>query len=156
MNAPTKKRLCWNCEARVSLSEENCTYCGVYLSPATFPGLQQEDDIPAPMYKPEGETSIPKSPYGEMFEEHSSHKSSQTSHQQLPAAPELIFEPLKSVALSLGLLLGGSIFFLFGLILFLFSAEDTFTLQWNASYWYVYLLLSAPMLYFGWLKSHGE
>jgi len=156
MNAPAKKRLCWNCEARVSLSEENCTYCGVYLSPATFPGLQQDEEIPAPMYKPEEETSIPKSPYGEMFEEHSAQKMSHAHHKQLPAAPELIFEPLKSVALSLGMLLGGSVFLMFGLILFLFSAENTFTLQWDATYWYVYLLVSAPMLYFGWLRSRNE
>ncbi len=36
-------------------------------------------------------------------------------------------------------LLGGSVFFLFGLVLWLFSQNGVFTLNWNGDYWYVYL-----------------
>jgi hypothetical protein len=48
------------------------------------------------------------------------------------------------------LLIPGTFFLLFGLVLVLFSKEGLLTLHWNARYWFVYLLLSAPLIYFGW------
>ncbi|CCB87552.1 MULTISPECIES: hypothetical protein [Parachlamydia] len=153
MNATDKKRLCWNCEARVPFSEENCSYCGVYLSPMILPGLTPEDEIPAPLYKPVEDTTIPKSPYGEIFEEQKEeHKESAVTLQKVP---ELIYEPIKTVAIPMGLLLGGSVFFLFGMILFLFASDSFFTLQWNGAYWFIYVLLSLPMLFCGWKKMQN-
>lgn len=151
MSGSTKKRLCWNCEARVSLEEENCTYCGVYLSPASFPGLQHEESIPEPLYKPEAESVIPKSPYGALYEEQIDGKDSEPSLKSTPRS-----EDLRSIAIPFSLLLGGTIFFLFGIILFLFSSHEVFTLQWNASYWYFYLLIAVPLLYFGWQKCQNS
>lgn len=47
------------------------------------------------------------------------------------------------------LLLPGAIFLLFAMILILFSQDGHLSLQWNAKYWFVYLVVSAPMLYIG-------
>lgn len=145
MSGTTKKRLCWNCEARVSLEEENCTYCGVYLSPASFPGLQN-DEIPEPLYKPGIESSIPKSPYEALYTPQNSSDSSTFVKQ----------DDLGSIVFSVSLLLGGGILLLFGIILFVFSSNNLFTLQWNTTYWFVYLFVSLPMLYYGWQKSRNQ
>ena len=37
-----------------------------------------------------------------------------------------------------------------GLILFFFSDQGKLTLEWNSYYWFVYCLLSTPLLMFGW------
>ncbi len=54
------------------------------------------------------------------------------------------------------LLLPGAVFFLFGLALYLFSQEGILTLRWNASYWSYYLVLSLPLLYFGWRQVPSQ
>lgn len=47
-------------------------------------------------------------------------------------------------------LLPGAVFFLFSLVLLLFSQQGVLTLRWSAAYWYVYLGASLPLLYLGW------
>lgn len=58
----------------------------------------------------------------------------------------------KFIALTMGLLMGGSFFLLFSFLLFFFSNNGFFTLIWSDKYWYIYLFVSLPMLYFGWKK----
>ena len=48
------------------------------------------------------------------------------------------------------LLLPGSFFLFFGMILLFFSNDGTLSLEWNAHYWFFYLLLAAPLIYYGW------
>lgn len=50
----------------------------------------------------------------------------------------------------LTMLLLGSTLSVFSLILFLFNQNGVFTLQWNADAWYLYLLVSLPLLWLGW------
>jgi hypothetical protein len=44
----------------------------------------------------------------------------------------------------------GSIFFLFGIVLFLFSQNGTFTLQWQESDALYFLIFAFPLIGFGW------
>lgn len=53
------------------------------------------------------------------------------------------------VAFTMALLMGGTFFLLFGLLLYFFSNNGYFVLRWSDSYWYVYLAVALPMLYFG-------
>ncbi len=53
------------------------------------------------------------------------------------------------VTMTMALLMGGSFFFLFGLLLFFFSNNGYFVLRWSDSYWFLYLFVALPMLYFG-------
>ncbi|MBA3603562.1 MAG: hypothetical protein H0W50_07975 [Parachlamydiaceae bacterium] len=53
------------------------------------------------------------------------------------------------VAMTMALLMGGSFFFLFSLLLFFFSNNGYFVLRWSDSYWFLYLFVALPMLYFG-------
>lgn len=140
MNANNvKTKLCWNCEGRVAFTEENCTYCGVYLSPTPIGNEEEDDDIPPPPYRMDGAREVPPAPY--QTEEIVTAKA-------LPADAE---QGMKTVLMPLSLLLSGSIFFLFGLVLFLFSsANGVFTLQWNGELWSLYFFVGVLMLFFGW------
>lgn len=62
---------------------------------------------------------------------------------------------MESAFKTLLLLLAGMVFFMFGLILFLYSSQPFFTLRWDTSNWIYFLPPSLPMLYFGW-KSVQE
>lgn len=144
MTATPKKKLCWNCEASVALHEENCPYCAVYLGPASVSGDESQNDPLAPPYKiqvmEEEGGELPEAPYAA--------EESEEDEVELEA-----LEPtgdMKEVAIPTSLLLGGTVFFLFGLVLLLFSQDGVFTLRWNSEYWYLYQLAAVPMLYFGW------
>ncbi len=145
MSATQKKKLCWNCEGRVSLEEENCPYCAVYLGPAPDEGVKQ--DVLAPPYRlveteEEESQKAPASPY-EMEEQLA---------QAVQDVPELeeTKNDLKQVIFPVAFLSAGSLFLLFGLILLMFSDQGTLTLSWNAEYWYVYLVFALPALFLGW------
>ncbi len=143
----TKKKLCWNCEGRVPFDEENCTYCGVYLSPISvsgYEGDEQEEQAPTPLYRMESNqehSQEHRAPYQTQSEE---------TTTALPTSDDDL-QQMKTVLTPLSLLLSGSVFFLFGLVLFLFSSENgLFTLQWNATLWPYYFVLGIAMLFFGW------
>lgn len=144
MSTTQKKKLCWNCEGRVSFEEENCPYCSVYLGPTI--DEEGKQDALAPPYQiveDEEEQDIPESPY-------------QLGEEQLEEkAPELdeAASDLRQVVLPMGMLSAGSLFFLFGLMLLIFSDQGgTLTLSWSADYWYIYVLLALPALLFGWVS----
>lgn len=141
-----KKKLCWNCDGNVVRSLSNCPYCGVYIYP-------EEDDEESgsriqsvePPYKPKPlkENEIPQAPYAK-------HINSSTSEESNMQEPVRHRADWKMIVSPLIFLLSGSVFFLFGFLMLLFSSNGLFTLQWNANYWYLYLLVSFPFLYFGW------
>lgn len=147
MNAKQKKKkLCWNCEGNVSIEAENCPYCGVYLSPTG----NAEKDLHSPPYgKTQAETPIevPASPYATQET-----VTTDAAKAELPEKSGESFDLMKNIIQPLLLLLAGSVFFIFGLALLLFSHNGVFTLRWNGSYWFLYLLLGVPMLFFGWLS----
>lgn len=140
MMATPKTKLCWNCEGSAPVEEENCPYCGVYLGPGSE---SDEGDLLAPPYRihdQQTEEDILDSPYAPEEEPEL------RDYEQ----PEEEEGDMQSTITPLLLLLGGAVFLLFGLVLALFSQHGVFTLQWNGEYWYVYLLLAVPMLFFGW------
>ena len=149
MNKSQKKRLCWNCEGSVSVSEETCPFCGVSVIPAFLEGASVEFAPPYSSHD-EKDLAIPKSPFAghEEFEE--------SEHADLKAAKDseegdVNVDEFKRVAIAVTLLLSGSVFFLFSMALGLFSNNSgLLTLQWDGSYWYVYTALALPLLLLGW------
>lgn len=132
MPKAVKKKLCWNCEGGVSFEEENCPFCGVYLSPHGDEGDDEEEsDFFTPPYPTEKEEDTPA---------------------PKPVQKEIVAQEsdLKKVAVPVTLLLSGTVFFLFGLALFLFSRGGLFILRWNGSYWHLYLGFGLAALFFGW------
>lgn len=143
MTTTPKKKLCWNCEGRVSLEEENCPYCAVYLGLAPDENGESKD-VFAPPYRlvETDEENIPASPYVTEKDEET------TTEEKVDFS--VAKADLKEVVLPLSLLSAGSLFLLFGLILLVFSERGVLTLSWNGDYWYFYLAFALPMLFFGW------
>ena len=140
MTKQAKKKLCWSCEGRVTKEAENCPYCGVYLSPNGIDGTSPSTiwDPPYKLSSDEENQTAPSAPYTLPREEN------------MLEAPLDNSSTIKSVLTPLVLLLSGSVFFVFGLILYLFSTNGTLTLRWDASYWYLYIGLAMPLLIYGW------
>lgn len=149
MSAVPQKKLCWNCDGNISKEVNNCPYCGVYThaeeleensswNPSYNPSSNTEE-IPTPIYQIHPETDI------EAVEE--------------PEVPEVIPEyfykqelivQLKKDVFPILFLMMGSIFFLFGMVLFLFSQNGTLTLQWQGSNALYFLIASIPLVGCGW------
>lgn len=145
MNATLKKKLCWNCEGRVGLEEQNCPFCAVYLGPAPNDAGERKDDILAPPYKivdsHESENSLAT--------HYSVNETESVKVAEMPTEVKASSD-IQNVALPITFLSGGLVFLLFGLILYLFSSNGVFTLTWNGSYWYLYFAIAIPLLVFGW------
>lgn len=58
-------------------------------------------------------------------------------------------ESQKGTVLPLLLLLVGTHLFLLGMLILFFSSHGRVVLEWNSQYWFLYLLLGGPLLFFG-------
>lgn len=141
MSAVPKKKLCWQCDGRVDMQEENCPFCGVYLSPV-FSGQDEGKHTLTPPYRlvTTEEETIPKAPYAPSEEV--------TKEEESPLSIES--SSVRQTILTMALLFAGSILLFFGSLLMIFSENGFLTLRWNGEYWYLYLILAMPLLFFGW------
>ena len=144
MNKTLKKKLCWNCEGNVTLKQENCPYCGVYLSPSD--GDEDENSL-LPPYRlaiSEEDSSIPPASYSSSGEKQEGEEMSLSEN-----SGEIPLSEIKALVLPLGLLLIGITFGLFAALLVLFSKNGYLTLSWDAELWYVYLMIAIPAFILG-------
>ncbi len=157
MSTKTKKKLCWNCEGDVLVTATQCPFCGVSLEVAAMDNQkenQKSKDPFAPPYKLVTNSSIPSSPYSPATAPQE--KKSEESEEETPSSHNYPSDP-KNIVLSLAFLLIGAAFAIFGLVLWLFADQTGhLNLRWNAHYWFVYVLISAPLLYLGWKAAQRE
>lgn len=149
MSAVPQKKLCWNCDGNVSREIDNCPFCGVYLhaseteedfswNPSYNPSPKTEE-IPAPIYQIQQKASE---------EENQETLSSIDTEESVKWVPSI--SELKQDVFPLLFLMMGSVFFLFGVVLLLFSQNGTLTLQWQGHDGLYFLLFAFPLLFFGW------
>ncbi len=148
MSENQKKKLCWNCEGRVTLSQENCPYCGVYLSPTTEGDGKDANLIPP--YKMAVEEEVPAAPYGSKPAEGTPKPDNDGSLAAQQLTTEQPNDDIRNLVVTMAMLIMGSGLFLFAIVLMLFSEEGSFELRWQSDNWYIYLMLSFPMLFMGW------
>jgi len=174
MNHSLKKKLCWNCEGSVNLESETCPYCGVSVIPATLEGqeispMSQTTRFTPSYSKTENDlfdNFIPASPYA--FQQPVRNESHTKSYDETEELDREIKEQNKNftnknhetkeieseegfgkTVIATTFLLSGSVFFLFGLALMLFSHDGLLVLEWDANFWFIYLAAAFPMLFFG-------
>ncbi|MBA2368587.1 MAG: hypothetical protein H0V82_06145 [Candidatus Protochlamydia sp.] len=140
MSAVPKKKLCWNCEGNVPKDLDNCPYCAVYLH-----GLD-EDNNSSWTSSRYSEEEIPEPLYQRQEDAHAENEESEAS----PLTLSISFQQLKKDVFPALFLMAGSVFFLFGIILFLFAYDGVLTLQWQGHYAPYFLLASAPLIFLGW------
>ncbi|OJU80722.1 MAG: hypothetical protein BGO10_02780 [Chlamydia sp. 32-24] len=145
MSTELKKKLCWNCEGRVALTEENCPFCGVYLSPSSLPEGADPSHHLMPPYKMAENDIENTTDQNDLLQEIANH-SNQDNEIEDQTQNEAMLDP---ALISLATLITGTIFFLFGLVIYVFSINDIFTLSWNKSYWLIFLLISLPLFMIG-------
>lgn len=144
------KKLCWNCDANVGIHFEDCPYCGVNLAKG------EEEKIPSlkrktPFGPTEKSDNIPKPPYASKFSGDTSASDEEWRKgpdQQTDEMQEVVSN--KNELFALLLLLPGIVFFLFGLILMLFSHDGTLTLRWSDHFAYLYFIGAIPLIFIGW------
>lgn len=151
MSAVPKKKLCWNCEGNVAKNIDNCPYCGVYLHAAEI----EEESTWNPSYRPNPENEeIPSPLYQikpEVEQEREEEDSDEAADDSKPMVWNHLFSQLKHDVFPILFLMMGSVFFLFGIVLLLFSQNGTFTLQWQESDGLYFLLFAVPLIGFGWM-----
>ena len=152
-----KVKLCWNCEGHLELNQENCPYCGVYVSPIEGSGSSEPVTPPYQVEeKQDTHEEVPPSPYHTEQQEVTTPQPEVSvkvaEHKELKK--QAIAEGITLVLTPMLLLVSGSLFFFFSLVLLLFSQDGIFTLKWNADHWYLYLTVSLLMLFFGWKTLH--
>jgi hypothetical protein len=147
MSAVPKKKLCWNCEGNVSKEIDNCPYCGVYVHAAEL----EEDSSWNPTYYPSKTEEIPSPLYqSQVIVENKEEQEEITEENSISFPWNALFGQLKEDVFPTLFLMMGSIFFLFGIVMILFSDKGSFTLQWQSHYGYYFLALSCPLVWFGW------
>lgn len=157
MSPLPKKRLCWNCEGNVSEELETCSYCGVYVQnhflnnsdPSWNLSYESAETasiaVPPPPYQIKLEIDNKKElPFNETV------SSDANQEEEVESFYPTLFEQLKKDLFPTLFLMAGSIFFLFGVVLFLFSHNGTLTLQWETRDAIYFLGASLPLTLLGW------
>jgi len=147
MSKLVKTKLCWNCEGAVAFNAENCPFCGVSVVPASLDGTPANFAPPYNMGTSQ-DAYIPRSPYAAQPEVQATDESIPT--QTVEKGDETSFDDFKTAFWALVFLLSGAVFFLFGIVLVLFSTNGVFTLRWDATTWFFYSIVSVPLLILGW------
>lgn len=148
--AKEKQKICSHCEGRISVEADTCLYCGMPLvADATAASSAVSASLYAPPYKAKSEAE-----FSPKFTTAAPKEEASLGSIAIPAqmAAEEGKEDTSSFV-SLFLALIGSTLFIVGLMQGLFSENGVLRLEWNCKYWFLFCLLSLPVLYMGVKKS---
>lgn len=152
MKLADRQKMCTNCDGRVPFEATQCPYC--------FATLQAEPPVQGTLFKQpatqDSFTSLYTPPYAaakeaEPEEKKSFKRAPEPVLPKMPAEKELPQES-KSFWPILFLSLAGNLFTL-GLLQFFFAEQGVVKLEINSSYWFLFILLSAPLFYFGYKQT---
>ncbi len=142
--AKKRQKLCHNCEGEIDLDVIVCPFCAADLREEK-PELGRSFNA-AQKFAHDQETS--QSLYPSSFPSVKIPEPiAEPAPQAVPAAEEEA--PSKNFFGPTVLFTLGVQIFLLGLLMLLFSHKGVVTLKWNASWWFVYCLSGAPLLYLG-------
>lgn len=136
MKPKKRQKLCYNCEGEVDLDVIVCPFCAADLR-AEKPEQQQ-----APLYRPVTPVRDPQPLYPQPSQVEAAPMPEEPVQQSSASEERSLLGPIVLLALGMHLLL-------LGLFLALFSHNGVVFLKWNARFWIAYVLVSAPMLFFG-------
>lgn len=136
MSANPKRKMCWNCEGNIELDQEVCPYCRTPSGISSDESASSQDPF-SPFSQ---QKIISANPFASQHDQYNEDEDEEADDDALEdsSIPTLY---------TMSLLMSGSLFLLFGFVLFLFSSNGQLVLRWNSAYWYLYVLLALPMLY---------
>lgn len=146
MKPADRQKMCPNCDGRIPYDATQCPYCFANLpalSDAPSGSLfNLQDSLYSPPYRsaPEEKKVSPKAP--------------EPKQEAMAAAIEKPQEAQDSKGFwpILMLTLGANLFTL-GVLQFFFSDEGYVKLEMSSAYWFLFVLLSAPLFYFGFRQA---
>ena len=147
MKPVDRQKICPNCDGRIAYDATQCTYC--------FTALQVDSSSPKLFTSsPDNLSALYTPPYSTRPVESTEPKISKTA--PIYAEKENVEETpdSKSFLPILLLTLGGNLLTL-SILQFFFSDHGTVRLEINGSYWFLMLLASLPLFYFG-LKNSSK
>lgn len=146
-----RQKLCWNCDADVSVDATYCPFCGTDLMATAVESSFEEDSLDrdvsnsveesiAALYKPpytsrqpggQGRAKPRAAKQSDFYED------DKKAQRRLGGGWALIF-------LSLGCYL-----LAFGLLLLFLGTNGTLTLEWNSRVWFIYCVIAFPLIVVG-------
>ncbi len=152
MDNEEKMRMCPYCEGSVPLDSPSCRFCGSSFEEGSerlkgvSPDAMEEDSYYNPPYAPNPEAAA-ESIY---YPENDDLDSSASYHYKQEEEEEVAEE--KGHIFALALLSAGAMLFTLSLLLLFFSEHGRLVLEWKSRYWSLYMLIGAPLLYYGFKK----
>ena len=174
MKNAEREKICISCEGRISVDAATCPFCATEQENSALTGsfqtplfqTQSLEDSLSSLYTPPYQGKRPQfgqaeeeAQQADLFEDEPMYKEAIREPQEnlLASSEEELEEEeaeAKSTLWPTLMLMAGANFAVLGLMQLLFSSNGVFRLEWNAKFWFFYLLLSAPLLYFGRKKLH--
>ena len=177
MKQMDRTKVCWNCEADVNYEATYCPFCGTDLltsSAESAPQLPKQDTKFSDQTLQESLASLYKPPYSVRnrqgfgvpdereevpFKQAEPPKEDPLfqSYEQIEPQQTLVHEEKveeeevtrRGNILPLLFLMIGAHLFVLGTLLLFCSKDGFVTLEWTNRFWFVYCLMSFPLLYFG-------
>ncbi len=166
MKPVDRQKMCTSCDGRVPFEAIACPYCSSDLSKVPEMEVPKQDPLSRNQAIQDSLTSLYAPPY----------KGKKTEAPKAPPPKEpRIIAPAhhggtaalpgtlpreeaedkvgKTILISILTLSAGSVFFILGLLQIFFSEQGVLRLEWNTKYWFIYMLASLPMLYWGYRKA---
>lgn len=167
MKPSDRQKMCTQCDGRVPVEAQECPYCSAEFheppqeeSSTLFKSQTLQDSLTslyAPPYGVKPSYSISSTPQEPLK------KTSQDTFREVPAkSPEMPIQSqeeteAKSNFTPILILFAASNCLILGLLQALFSSNGRLTMEWDASYWFIYCVISIPLFFFGYKKlSQGE
>ncbi|MCH9617763.1 MAG: hypothetical protein SP1CHLAM9_10830 [Chlamydiia bacterium] len=149
MDNGEKMRMCPHCEGTVPLDSSSCRFCGSSFDEGEtrLKGAfrdPREDSYYNPPYAPAADVTADSVYYPENNEpmQNAAYSDDQDTDE----------EEEKGHIVALALLSAGAMFFTLSLLLFFFSEHGRLILEWKSRYWSLYMIIGAPLLYYGFKK----
>ena len=164
MTEKMRRKMCYHCDAELSLDATYCPFCGTDLQSSTQKdeGKSMDETMFSSKSLDESLAALYTPPYSKRDHEGFGIPDAAVPSEQMNFSYEdealdsedYEEEPLVKRKLGGGwplilLSIGGQLLTL-GLLLFFFSSGGKLTLEWNSRYWFLYCFASFPILYFGW------
>lgn len=156
-----RQKICSHCDGRIAIEADTCLYCGTPLTQEKAPepkhseslSIQQSLDSLYPPPYPNRNTAQMKTDKEFTGKFKTPPKETSFSGMSFPNQTAPVKEQGKSSFIPILMALLGSNLFILGLMQGLFSEGGFLRLEWNSDYWFVFCLISIPMLYLGMKKN---
>jgi len=151
-------KMCPSCEGNIAMDATFCQYCGsnVFERNENLANQQTKEDVKSlsyeetlsslypPPYKPKAIQTASTKYYEENEEDKENKNSNEINESDLKEEEEEKSALIPTILFWLGINI-----LVFSILLLIFSKDGVLHLKWNAKFWFLYSMISIPLLYFG-------